>query len=64
MNSSFKIDKPCPKPWDSMEEDLEGKFCQFCEKPVLDLTKKNDVEISEIVKIPPKSLWQIINFKI
>ena len=53
MNSSFKIDKPCPKSWDSMEENFEGKFCKSCNKNVWDLTKKNDIEISEIVKSNP-----------
>ncbi|SFI39986.1 hypothetical protein [Halpernia frigidisoli] len=64
MRSSFKIDKPCSKSWESMNEDFGGKFCQFCEKKVWDLTEKDDLEISEILKTNKNICGRISNSKI
>jgi hypothetical protein len=41
----LKIDKPCHEDWNSMLPVEQGRFCNSCEKQVVDLTKMTDLEI-------------------
>lgn len=45
--SSYKlsIENPCQENWDGMEMSEIGKFCQLCQKNVLDFTMMSDREI-------------------
>lgn len=42
---SIRIPKPCAEKWDGFELRKEGRFCQSCEKVVVDFTKMSDQEL-------------------
>lgn len=44
------IKNPCSQDWNSMSEDSTGKFCQSCQKNVIDFTSKSDSDIKEFLK--------------
>lgn len=44
------ITNPCSENWNSMEPDSVGRFCQSCQKSVIDFTSKSDTEIKEFLK--------------
>ena len=47
----FKIDKPCSENWENMQDIPEGKFCDLCQKKVLDLTQKTNDEIFQLLDV-------------
>jgi hypothetical protein len=42
---AISIPKPCSEKWTEMEVAEEGRFCQSCEKTVIDFTKFSDKEL-------------------
>lgn len=44
------IKNPCSESWNSMQMDEVGRFCQSCQKSVIDFTSKSDSEIKEFLK--------------
>lgn len=50
MKANFlKIEKPCEEKWENMTPNEKGSFCDLCSKNVIDFTKLNQVEISNIL---------------
>ena len=41
---------PCSEQWDNMQPDGAGRYCDSCEKHVLDLTAKSDAELIQFFK--------------
>ena len=39
------IPSPCTESWDCMTSTKEGRFCQSCEKTVVDFTRMSDAEL-------------------
>lgn len=48
LRKNIKINKPCLENWDSMQDSLQGKFCEKCAKNIIDFTEKSDCEIQDI----------------
>jgi hypothetical protein len=44
------IKNPCSENWDEMKADSDGRFCQSCQKSVIDFTSKTDLEIKAFLK--------------
>lgn len=44
------LTNPCSENWNSMQVDTGGRFCQSCQKSVIDFTSKSDHEIKEFLK--------------
>lgn len=44
------IDEPCTKDWSAMLPDERGKFCQSCQKSVIDFTGMSDNQIIAILE--------------
>lgn len=44
------IENPCSQSWDAMEADTIGRFCQSCQKSVIDFSSKSDTEIKTFLK--------------
>lgn len=44
------IPQPCHKKWDEMPSTEKGKFCQSCQKEVIDFTNMTDVEVLHFAK--------------
>lgn len=42
---SIKINNPCPENWANMSPSQQGKFCQQCQKEVVDFTQLSTTEI-------------------
>jgi hypothetical protein len=49
-NTILKLDNPCDEKWGNMKPNEKGSHCDLCSKNVIDFTKLNQVEISEIMK--------------
>ncbi|MGM9478567.1 carboxypeptidase-like regulatory domain-containing protein [Pedobacter sp. GSP4] len=49
MHKSFKlqIPKPCQEQWYNMQEDLQGRFCNSCQKSLIDFTGFSDAELKD-----------------
>lgn len=47
---SIAISDPCQEDWDKMTNSQEGKFCQSCQKNVIDFSNKTEKEIYQILK--------------
>ncbi len=47
MTKLIKIDNPCSENWDKMKIGINSRFCQHCDKHVVDFTNKNRIEILE-----------------
>ncbi len=47
MESKISIPKPCNENWNSMSPNKNGRFCNSCDKTVIDFTKMNNPEISK-----------------
>src|SRR6188768_1419692 len=45
MENKIKIPKPCNQNWNSMTSNKNGKFCNSCNKTVVDFTKMGNMEI-------------------
>lgn len=50
-NTSFKlkIESPCHEKWEKMHLNAAGKFCDTCQKNVVDFTTKSPREIARII---------------
>ncbi|WP_300665570.1 hypothetical protein [Fluviicola sp.] len=44
------LTNPCSENWDSMPADAIGRFCQSCQKSVIDFSSKSDDEIKTFLK--------------
>lgn len=44
------IENPCSQNWDEMKADAIGRFCQSCQKSVIDFTTQSDEEIKSFLK--------------
>jgi len=49
-NKILKLDNPCNEKWENMKPNERGSYCDLCSKNVVDFTKLNQIEISEIMK--------------
>lgn len=47
MENKINIPKPCNENWNSMSPNKNGRFCNFCNKTVIDFTKMNNLEIQK-----------------
>ncbi|PXY39621.1 hypothetical protein DMB65_16470 [Flavobacterium cheongpyeongense] len=47
MENKIRIPKPCNENWNSMSPDKNGRFCNSCNKTVIDFTKMNNPEIQK-----------------
>lgn len=47
METRLNIKKPCPENWESMKIGLHSRFCDNCQKTVIDFTSKDKREILE-----------------
>ena len=47
-NFSFQIATPCHENWDRMTPESQGRFCDACQKCVVDLTAKKQSEIKQL----------------
>jgi hypothetical protein len=45
MERKISIPKPCNENWNSMKPNNNGRFCDSCDKIVIDFTKMNNPEI-------------------
>ncbi len=46
---TLHIPKPCSEKWDQMTPDENGRFCQHCQKTVIDFTGMSDHEIANLM---------------
>lgn len=46
------IENPCHEDWQKMTPENQGRFCQFCEKIVVDFTHMSDAEILQYFSKP------------
>ena len=44
------LTNPCSENWNSMQVDTVGRFCQSCQKSVIDFTSKSDYDIKAFLK--------------
>lgn len=49
-NKILKLDNPCGEKWENMKPNEKGSHCDLCSKNVVDFTKLNQIEISELMK--------------
>ena len=49
MQKEIVIPKPCSENWNNMSTSEQGKFCQNCQKNVVDFTQKSDKEVLNIL---------------
>ena len=49
MQKEIIIPKPCSENWNKMTTSEQGKFCQNCQKNVVDFTQKSDKEVLDIL---------------
>lgn len=47
MENKISIPKPCNENWNSMSPNKNGRFCNSCNKTVIDFTKMNNPEIQK-----------------
>ncbi|WP_264564727.1 hypothetical protein [Flavobacterium sp. N3904] len=47
MENKINIPKPCNQNWNSMTPNKNGKFCNSCNKTVVDFTKMENLEIQK-----------------
>ena len=50
MKYSIHIPESCNENWNKMTTSQQGKFCQVCEKEVIDFTKTTDAELLQKIK--------------
>jgi hypothetical protein len=51
--SSVTVNNPCSQKWDSINPYGEGRFCESCNKTVIDFTKMKNEEIISYLKNQP-----------
>lgn len=51
--SPVTVNNPCSQKWDSMNPRGEGRFCESCNKTVVDFTKMKNEEILSYLKNQP-----------
>ena len=51
--SPVSVNNPCSQKWDSMNPHGEGRFCESCNKTVVDFTKMKNEEILSYLKNQP-----------
>lgn len=44
----IKIENPCSENWTSMHNSKQGRFCDTCQKEVVDFSKFTDAELKEV----------------
>lgn len=47
MENKISIPQPCNENWNSMSPNKNGRFCNSCNKTVIDFTKMNNPEIQQ-----------------
>ena len=47
MDTQIDIKKPCPENWETMKISLHSRFCDNCQKNIIDFTNKDKREILE-----------------
>lgn len=50
------LTNPCSENWDEMQPSKAGRFCDKCEKHIVDLTSKSDAELIDFFKKKPKNV--------
>ena len=49
---NLKINTPCPQNWDRMKITHDGRFCEVCQKTVVDFTRMTPKEIKTYFERP------------
>jgi TonB family protein len=49
MSKNFSVPNPCDKPWDGMIPKENGRYCDSCQKVVIDFTNKSNQEIIDYI---------------
>lgn len=44
-NFKIKLDNSCWEKWDKMSVNIEGRFCDSCQKSVVDFTRYSDGDL-------------------
>lgn len=60
-NVKITIPKPCTENWENMKPLEKGRFCDSCEKEVLDFTKFSTTELTDYFKYPKGNVCGRIN---
>jgi hypothetical protein len=50
MIKNFSVPNPCNESWDGMKPDGNGRYCNACQKTVIDFTTKTEQEIIEYLQ--------------
>lgn len=50
----LRIPEPCHENWEDMTPNERGRFCQNCQKDVIDFTQATPSEIGHFFKNQPK----------
>ena len=46
----LQLTNPCSEQWDDMQQAGAGRYCDRCEKNIIDLTSKSDAELIRFFK--------------
>ncbi|OPC32271.1 hypothetical protein BAX97_13445 [Elizabethkingia meningoseptica] len=60
----IEIGSPCKKKWEDLQEAGNDKFCLHCNKTVVDLNIKSDLEIAKLLKEDPRLCGKFSKFNI
>lgn len=52
----LSVPKPCHENWDAMTPDEKGRFCDSCQKSVVDFSEMSDRQLAEFFKKPVGSV--------
>lgn len=55
-NIGLRIEEPCHEEWADMTPDEQGRFCDSCQKSVIDFTHLTDNEILKMISANPNGL--------
>jgi hypothetical protein len=55
-NFSLTIPEPCHENWDKMNPVEKGRFCNACQKTVIDFSSMSDRQLAEFFKKPPEAV--------
>src|SRR5688500_20214569 len=53
---NIAIPEACHENWDKMKKEEKGKFCNSCQKTVVDFTNMSDRQLAEFFKKPASSV--------